>query len=117
GATNELWIADLDSGRSEPLLPGFAVDRASLGHRQYDISPDGRQVVVVSSDNGGKARLWLAPLDRRSPPRQIPNIEGGQPVFGPAGEVFFRRVEGTSAFLYRVQADGGELRKASDLPL
>ena len=61
--------------------------------------------------------MWLAPLDRRSPPRQIPNIEGEQPVFGATGEVFFRGVEGTSAFLYRVQEDGGELRKAFDVPI
>ena len=62
-------------------------------------------------------RLWLAPLDRRSPPRQIPNIEGEQPVFGATGEVFFRSVEGTSAFLYRVREDGGGLRKAIDLSI
>jgi len=61
--------------------------------------------------------LWLAPLDRRSPPRQIPNIEGEQPVFGATGEVFFRRVESASAFLYRVQEDGGQLRKAFDAPI
>jgi len=118
GASSELWVAELDSGRSEPLLPGFAVAMAGPGsHGGYDISPDGRQVVVASPDSGGKLRLWLAPLDRRSPPRQIPNIEGEQPVFGATGEVFFRRVEGTSAFLYRVQEDGGELRKAIDLPV
>ena len=115
GAASELWVAELDSGRSEPLLPGFALARGVLGTRPYDISPDGRQVVVASPDSGGKLRLWLAPLDRRSPPRQIPNIEGEQPVFGATGEVFFRRVEGTSAFLYRVREDGGELRKATDL--
>ena len=118
GASSELWVAELDSGRSEPLLPGFAVARAGAGSLGgYDISPDGRQVVVASPDSGGKLRLWLAPLDRRSPPRQIPNIEGEQPVFGATGEVFFRRLEGTSAFLYRVQEDGGELRKAIDLPV
>ena len=94
GAASELWVAELDSGRSEPLLPGFAVARTGPGsYRSYDISPDGRQVVVASRDNGGKSRLWLAPLDRRSPPRQIPNIEGGQPVFGANGEIFFRRIE------------------------
>ncbi|MCU1238077.1 MAG: serine/threonine protein kinase [Candidatus Solibacter sp.] len=118
GASNELWVAELDSGRSEPLLPGFAVARVGLGSQVgYDISPDGRQVVVASPDSGGKLRLWLAPLDRRSSPRQIPNIEGEQPVFGATGEVFFRRVEGTSAFLYRVREDGRELRKAFDLPV
>jgi Tol biopolymer transport system component len=116
GAASELWVAELDSGRSEPLLPGIAVALAGTSGSLagYDISPDGRQVVVASPDNGGKFRLWLAPLDRRSPPRQIPNIEGGQPVFGATGEVFFHRVEGTSAFLYRVREDGGGLRKAID---
>ena len=117
-ASSELWVAELDSGRSEPLLPGFEIAKARPGSQGgYDISPDGGQVVVASPDSGGKSRLWLAPLDRRSPPRQIPDIEGEQPVFGATGEVFFRRVEGTSAFLYRVKQDGGEQRKAIDLPL
>jgi eukaryotic-like serine/threonine-protein kinase len=117
GTSAELWVAELDSGRSEPLLPGFAVGLAGPGALGgYDISPDGHQVVMTSPAGGGKSRLWLAPLDRRSPPRQIPNVEGEQPVFGATGEVFFRRVEGTSAFLYRVQQDGGGLRKAMDLP-
>ena len=117
GASSELWVAELDSGRSEPLLPGFAVALAGTGGAGYDISPDARQVVVASPDSGGKLRLWLAPLDRRSTLRQIPNIEGEQPVYGATGEVFFRRVEGTSAFLYSVREDGGELRKAIDLPV
>jgi hypothetical protein len=72
---------------------------------------------VTSPDGAGKLRLWLAPLDRGSPPRQIPNIEGEQPVFGATGEVFFRSVEADSAFLYRVQEDGGGLRKAFDMPV
>ena len=118
GAASELWVAELDSGRSEPLLTGFAVSvTGPSSYESYDISPDGRQVVVASPDNGGKTRLWLAPLDRRAPPRQIPNVEGEQPVFGATGEVFFRRVDGASAFLYRVQEDGGQLRKAFDVPI
>jgi serine/threonine protein kinase len=118
GAASELWVAELDSGRSEPLLPGFAVALLAQGSLPtYDISPDGRQVVMASPDSGGKLRLWLAPLDRRSAPRQIPDIEGEQPIFGATGEIFFRRVEGTSAFLFRVREDGGEPRKAIDLPV
>lgn len=118
GKASELWVAELDSGRAEPLLPGFAMAPVGPGPRApYDVSPDGLQVVVMSADAGGKLRFWLAPLDRRTPPRQIPGIEGEQPVFGATGEIFFRRVEGTSAFLYRVQQNGQELRKASDLPI
>jgi len=122
GAASELWMAELDSGRSEPLLPGVAVAMALGGSsggftKAFDVSPDGRQVVVASPDNGGKFRLWIAPLDRRAPPRQIHDIEGSEPVFGATGEIFFRNVERTSAFLYRVREDGSELRKAFDTPI
>jgi Tol biopolymer transport system component/predicted Ser/Thr protein kinase len=116
GTSSELWVAELDSGRSEALLPGFAVAMPSSGG-SYDVSPDGRQVVFVSPDSGGKLRLWLTPLDRRSPPRQIPNIEGNAPFFGATGEIFFRRVEGASAFVYAVRQEGGEARKAIDIPV
>jgi hypothetical protein len=102
----QLWAADLDSGASAPVVPGLPVF-------DYDVSPDGRQVVIEAVDADGKFRLWLAPLDRRSPPRQIPNIEGRQPRFGPAGEIFFRG----AGFAYRVREDGTGLRKAVDVPV
>jgi hypothetical protein len=77
-------VANLKSGRSEPLVGGFeALD--------YDISADGRQVVMETADREGTPRLWLAPVDRSSPPQQIRDVEGGQPRFGPGGEIFFRR--------------------------
>jgi eukaryotic-like serine/threonine-protein kinase len=118
GSASELWVAERDSGRSEPLFPGFAVAVAGVGAiGGYDISADDRQVVMTSADTAGKLRLWLAPLDRHSPPRQIPNVEGGRPFFGATGEVFYRKVDGTSAFLYRVQQDGGGLQRAIDEPI
>jgi hypothetical protein len=110
----ELWVADLDSGRNEPLLPGIAVFG---NHLAYDISPDGSHVVVASRDAEGKSRLWLAPLDRRSPPRQIPDVEAVEPVFGADDEVFFRQGAGQSGFAYRVRADGTGLRKAIEIPV
>jgi dipeptidyl aminopeptidase/acylaminoacyl peptidase len=115
---SELWVANLDSSHAEPLLPGFslpvAADFVMSWYLGYDISLDGRQVVFCSPGAGGKRRLWIAPLDRRSPPRQIPDVEGEQPVFGANGEIFFRKLEGTSAFLYSVRPDGTGLRKAAD---
>jgi eukaryotic-like serine/threonine-protein kinase len=117
GTSSELRVTDLGSSHTEPLLPGFPIAAAEEFAglvAAYDITPDSRQLVFCSPDRVGKLRLWLAPLDRRSPPRQIPNVEGESPMFGPAGEIFFRKVEGTSAFLYSVREDGTVPRKASE---
>ena len=121
GGSSELRVAELDSNRTDALLPGFpvaiSVTPGAFWSAGYDISPDGRQVVFFSPDRDGKLRLWLAALDRRSPPRQIPGVEGEQPVFGPSGEIFFRKVEGPSGFLYSVREDGAGLRRASESPV
>ena len=106
----ELWVADVDSGRNEPLLPGLS----SRGLLAYDISPDGTRVVVSLRDRNGKDRLWLAALDRHSPPRQIPNAEGISPIFGLHGEIFFRAADG---FAYQVHEDGTALRRAIENPI
>jgi len=77
---------------------------------------------METADREGKPRLWLAPLDRSSPPHQIPNVVGGSPRFGPDGEIFFRRraegssteggMTGSPGFVYRVRLDGTGMRKA-----
>jgi Tol biopolymer transport system component len=121
GNSSELWVAELDSNRTEPLLPGFQIAGAAIAGAfwpwAYDISPDGRQLVFFSPDREGKFHLWLVPLDRSSPPRQIPEVEGQDPVFGPSGEIFFRKIEGTSAFLFSVGQDGTGLQRVSDVPV
>ena len=121
GTASELRVADLDSNHTEPLLPGFQIPVPAEFDANwasgYDIAPDGRQVVFYSPGHDGKLRLWLAAIDRRSPPRQIPGVEGEQPLFGPSGEIFFRKIEGNSAFLYSVKEDGTGMRKAADLPV
>jgi Tol biopolymer transport system component len=53
----EVRVADLESGRSEPLVAG-------LQALSFDLSFDGRQVVMETEDAEGKPQLWLAPLDR-----------------------------------------------------
>jgi Tol biopolymer transport system component len=58
---SELRMVDLDSGRDEPFLPGFAV--VGIPHHTYDISPDGRLIVVTVLGQKGKHRLWLMPFD------------------------------------------------------
>jgi Tol biopolymer transport system component len=110
--SSELWIADLDKGRTEPLLSGFRVVEAS-----FDLSPDGREVVMDTLDSAGKHQLWLAPIDRHAAPRQIPGVEGDGPLFGPNGDVFFRRTEGNYGYAYTVHPDGTGLRKVVEYPV
>jgi DNA-binding winged helix-turn-helix (wHTH) protein/Tol biopolymer transport system component len=106
----ELRVADLDSGRSEPLIPGLPV-------LEFDISSDGRLVVMSTTDSEGKPRLWAMPFDRSSPPVQIPNVEGSSPRFGPDNDIFFRHLDGTSLFIYRVHPDGSGVRRALPVPV
>jgi hypothetical protein len=105
----EIWAADVDTGHSERVVPGFEP-------LEYDISRDGKHVAMEIPDADGKPRLWLAPVDRSSPPRQIPKVEGQKPIFGLAGDIFFRRQDGPSAFVYSIHPDGTGLRKALDQP-
>jgi Tol biopolymer transport system component len=105
-----LRIAELDTGRSDVL-------GADLRTIDYDVSADGQQVVIEAADSTGISRLWLARLDGRLPPRQIPDVEGKQPRFGPAGDIYFRRPEGTATFVYRIRGDGTGLQKVLDAPI
>jgi Tol biopolymer transport system component len=111
----ELHVVELDTGHNQPLLVGLTI--SGPPGRAYEISPDGRQVVAAVKDLAGKPHLWLAALDRQSPPRQIPNVEGDAPVFGKDGEIFFRTIEGASAYAYRVHQDGTGLRRLSEQPI
>jgi len=112
---SELRMVDLDSGRGEPLLPGIAV--VGTPRHTYDISPDGRQIVVTALGQKGEHRLWLVPFDRQLRPHEIPNAEGDQSLFGSSGEIFFRGLEGKSAFAYQIRDDGTGLRKMFDQPV
>src|SRR5262249_44954206 len=60
GNSSELWLADLDSNHTEPLLPGIPVGLLpgpSFWVPAYDISPDGSRLVFFSPDREGKPRL------------------------------------------------------------
>jgi serine/threonine protein kinase len=107
---SELWVADLESGHSEALLPGFAVT-------SYDLSLDGRRVVFSAFDDEGKSHVWLAPTDRRLPPSQVPNVEGDMPVFGLPGELVVHSVEGGGSFAFRVHEDGTGKQKLASLQI
>ena len=118
GHSSELSVADLDSDHTDPLLPGCRSPvrqaREQSGIRATTF--DGREVVFYSQTARVSCAVVGNAADRRAPPLQIPSVEGEQPLFGPSGEIFFRKVEGNSAFLYSVREEQGvRLRKAAEL--
>jgi eukaryotic-like serine/threonine-protein kinase len=108
--SGELWMTDLDSGRAEAVLPGVLLS-------DFDIAPDGERVAFESLNSEESPRVWVASLDRRSPPQQLTSSAASKPCFGPAGEVFFQVLEGSSEFVYRVEPNGTEPRKMSPDPV
>jgi serine/threonine protein kinase len=96
---SELWVADVSTGKNEPLLAGFVVTG-------YDVSKDGRRVVFSAVDSAGKNRLWVTPTDRSGAPQQVPGVEGNMPFFGLPGELIFQAIEGKSTYAFRIREDG-----------
>ncbi len=109
---SELRVVELDTGLNESLLPGLEITgRPGLA---YTISPDGLKVVAAAKDGEGKQRLWVAALDRQSPPHPISGVEGRTPHFGRDGEIFFGKDRNSTSYAYAVHEDGTGLRRVSE---
>ena len=96
-ASADLRSVDLASGKSDTVLSGQSVT-------DYVISRDEKDVAFTTMDGGGESQIWLAPLDRRTPPRLIASA-GDQVSFGAPGELIFRSL-GESNALVRIKTDG-----------
>jgi eukaryotic-like serine/threonine-protein kinase len=107
--SGELWIADLDSGRSEAVLTGVLLSN-------FDIAPDGKRVAYSSLNAEGSLRVWIASLDGRTSPQQITSFEADYPSFGPTGTLFFRGREGDSDIEYGVEPNDTKPRRISANP-
>jgi len=102
---DELWVKELDAGRTSAVLTGVNAE-------SYSISPDGKQVAFSTSGPDGRASIWIAPMNRRSAPARISsNASEDSPLFLANGDIVFRAIEGGSNFIYRMKADGSERRK------
>ena len=106
---SELRRADLASGNSESVLPGW-----SMGF--YEVSPDASEVAFSTRRGGGVLVIWLASLDRRSPPREV--TRGGDQVsFGANGSLTFRQMEKNANYLYRINKDGSGRERLLSTPI
>jgi hypothetical protein len=106
----ELWRTDLESDRSESALPGFSI-------LEYDVSPDGKEVVFSTQPPGKPSQLWLAPLDRSAPPQMIASEGEDSPRFGPDGRIVFRLSDDESHYLAQMNRDGSGRSKVVPYPI
>jgi Tol biopolymer transport system component len=113
GATfldGELRVADVASGTSAPVLPGFTV-------ASFDVSDDGRSVVFAAAE-AGKPRLWIASLAGHfAAPRRLSETDDDHPLFAPNGDIIFRASEGGANFVYRMKPDGSGRTKVVPTPI
>jgi serine/threonine protein kinase/Tol biopolymer transport system component len=104
----ELRSVDLASGKTDSVLSGVSVT-------DYDMSRDEKEVAFTTTDSGGASQIWLAPLDRRTPPLRI--AAGDQVSFGAEGDLVFRSLEGTTNFPVRIKKDGSGRERLTSAPI
>jgi eukaryotic-like serine/threonine-protein kinase len=107
---SEIWVADLQSGQSQQVLPGIAVV-------DYSISPDGKKVVYDVRNQDGSHHLWLGSVDHRFPPKPIGPANSKVPHYGASGRIYFEVGEGNVDYLYRMNEDGTQPEKLLPEPI
>jgi Tol biopolymer transport system component len=95
-SASELWRTDLVSGTSEPVLRGVSMI-------EYDLSTDGKEMLFSTQPAGRSSQLWLASLDRSSPPKMIASTGEAWPHFGAANQVLFQLSQNKANYLYRMK--------------
>lgn len=97
--SGQLWVADLDSGRTAAVFPDIRMT-------DFDIAPDGRRVAFETEDQSGVRHAWVAPLDRSSPPKLLTAAVALEPHFGTSGDIYMIVPDGGQTFLYKAGSDG-----------
>jgi Tol biopolymer transport system component len=113
----EVWSMDLGSGRSERVVPGYAVEHG-VDTKNYAVTRDGQRAVFASKDEKGISHLWVVATDHRTSPVELPSTGSeDSPLFLPNGEVVYRGEESGKNYLYARKPDGSERRKLMGEPI
>lgn len=102
-------MTDLDSDRTEQVLPGVAMS-------EFDVAPDGELVTFATLDQIGNSHVWVASLDRSTPPKQLTSFVARKPWFGPGQDVYFLVREGEQDFVYISRTNEATPRKMISQP-
>jgi hypothetical protein len=89
------------------VLPGVMIANYSLSH-------DGRSVVFSSSGNEAGDGIWIADVERRTPPRRLFRGSELRAFFGAPGEIIYT---GEDSHLYRMKEDGSGIEMISPDPV
>jgi Tol biopolymer transport system component len=108
----ELWEANLAPERRIRLFGDFQIS-------SFNIGADGDTLLFAAWNSKAKSEgIWIGSLEGRFPPRQVSgSVEGRFPRLSPNGELFFEVHDGNSNFLYRMNLDGTNRRKALPGPI
>jgi hypothetical protein len=104
----ELRSTELSSGRNERLITDRSVT-------QFAVSSDEQEVAFSTLTPQGVSEIWLARVDRSTPPRRI--AQNGDQVSFAGSDLVFRSLEDKVNFLVRIGKDGGGRRKVIDTPV
>jgi serine/threonine protein kinase/WD40 repeat protein len=102
--SGELWDTELETGKKQRLLPDFPMEH-------YDVSPDGKQVIFITTDSSGRAPLWIGAVDGSSSPRRLSDQDCIRALFAPDGDIFFVGGHPGDMFLQTIKQDGTGLRR------
>ena len=106
----ELWKTDLASGNADNVAPGFSI-------LEYDLSTDEKELVFSAQPAGKASQIWLATLDRSSPPKLIAASGENSPYFGPDGYILYRLSDGKTHYAARMRRDGSGRSKLAPYPI
>jgi len=112
-ATEQLRITDLASGRTDTLLSDVHVS-------DYAVSTDEKWLFYTAVGADGVPRLWLMPMDRRLPPRQLSaagSSAESETVFGPNNELYFQAEEQGAHYAYTMKLDGSGRHRVFPNPI
>jgi eukaryotic-like serine/threonine-protein kinase len=104
----ELRVLDIASGNPDSVLPAMSVT-------DYDISSDEKEVAFTRHERDEGPEIWLAPLDRRTPPRRIAE-RGDRVSFAADGYLVFRSLEEDTK-LVRIKKEGGVREPVTTVPI
>jgi Tol biopolymer transport system component len=104
-----LYVTDLGSGTAERLLPEVSLE-------SFQLSRDEKEVVFTKRQGNSPSEIWLATLDRRSPPRLITRA-GDEVFFMGEAQLIFRGLGKNANFLFRINRDGSGRQRVLETPI